>query len=559
MARNKIMSPLGAPLEFDHLVKFCKPQDLVTPKRLDIIVKVLYAKSYLGNLNRLERKRVEKLYAEHIFLRTRALEPYSIKGSITDYITFFDQTIESLRDEGFSEDEPIIVSSKNQLVLNGAHRLAASIALGVSEVPYREDYVAVGREWDWQWFASTGFSISDLSALAFEWMCTDKKSSAIFIAWPTVKESFEDIQRTLTEKGVVFFSRRFDLRFAIGEFILDVYSHQHGPDLQISQQHIVDKVNRIAPHGSEILIVGLDLGPGLSANHLKAEIRQKFSAKGFSEFDVLHSTDTFNEVQALAEIVFNEKNMQSYLVPNIVSDELCLKLKKCKTVLRDKSISIGDCVIVGGASLDVNLIKTCSDLDIILEPRARRKFNTGKAFKLGECVDVVNANYWRQIPEILREGRTDVASVCNPDNYIIRRGFKFLRFECVVDKKRFSNRRKDVQDLRRVAKHLGLVPDQVVELPAAPDMASSFDSSDLIKTAEEAHLSGDLVSASQCYKRILLSDEDDSQALYGLALCALHRGDLEHSLDLLKRCLEITPESQKAKVAYSYVEFLRST
>jgi tetratricopeptide (TPR) repeat protein len=53
------------------------------------------------------------------------------------------------------------------------------------------------------------------------------------------------------------------------------------------------------------------------------------------------------------------------------------------------------------------------------------------------------------------------------------------------------------------------------------------------------HLKGELVLASKAYKKILSSNPKDQSALYGLALCAFHRGDYRVSCDILRECIEI--------------------
>jgi hypothetical protein len=107
------------------------PKIFINPDRLDIMIKLGFLKSKItGQLN-YDASLVEQYYLEHIrcFNFGKYYEFGSIKNSSDNFIDDFLLLFESIKECGFSVDRSIIPVNRLGVPINGAHRIACSIAL----------------------------------------------------------------------------------------------------------------------------------------------------------------------------------------------------------------------------------------------------------------------------------------------------------------------------------------------------------------------------------------------------------------------------------------------
>ncbi|WP_349657580.1 FkbM family methyltransferase [Xanthomonas sp. 10-10] len=165
----------NAPLEAACLlqpqsVEQVAPLTLWTSDRLDIAAKLQFAQHYLGHSS---AKTIDAvgIYRQHIQQRTAGREPDALgKCCVADYELAFAKLIEDMRERGFQDHCAIPLDGDGRL-LNGAHRLAAALALGLSTVAV----VRLPPQWravDWSmsWFLHNGFAPQQINALLSTWL-----------------------------------------------------------------------------------------------------------------------------------------------------------------------------------------------------------------------------------------------------------------------------------------------------------------------------------------------------------------------------------------------------
>lgn len=105
------------------------PQSLVTPRRFGTGIKHIYAEHHLAGGKSAYPAR---LYDEHIRIITGGAcrEDDGSKGCLEDYRRSFDALLDSMRGNGFDHQHPIPVD-RHMTALDGAHRLAAALALNI--------------------------------------------------------------------------------------------------------------------------------------------------------------------------------------------------------------------------------------------------------------------------------------------------------------------------------------------------------------------------------------------------------------------------------------------
>ena len=137
------------------MIKKINPIRLFNYQRLDLIVKWLFAKDLLNKqYNDYQSNSHKDLYIRTILMRTMGIEPINIhsdvvKNNANDYVSQFENLINSIKKVGYLKESPVPISSDN-LLLGGSHRIAASMAL--NEDIYIEYFNKPGITWNFEWF-----------------------------------------------------------------------------------------------------------------------------------------------------------------------------------------------------------------------------------------------------------------------------------------------------------------------------------------------------------------------------------------------------------------------
>ncbi|MCS3810976.1 FkbM family methyltransferase [Xanthomonas sp. 4461] len=169
------LGSINAPLEAACLlrpqaVEWVAPVALWTPDRLDIAAKLRFAQHYLGQASD-DAVDATALYRRHIHQRTAGQEPDALgKTCVADYELAFATLIEQVREQGFQTHCAIPIDGHGRL-LNGAHRLAAALALGLETVPViRLPAPWAAVDWGMAWFLHNSFAAEQINALLRSWL-----------------------------------------------------------------------------------------------------------------------------------------------------------------------------------------------------------------------------------------------------------------------------------------------------------------------------------------------------------------------------------------------------
>lgn len=118
--------------ESEYEVEWIEAKDLIIPQRLDLTAKYLLASDYLKHTFNSE---IKELYIAHLSALTYGTYTEcgkeSYKNTKDAYIKIFYKLIDSLAMEGVDAKKSIIPVGKRNVILDGAHRVAASAALGL--------------------------------------------------------------------------------------------------------------------------------------------------------------------------------------------------------------------------------------------------------------------------------------------------------------------------------------------------------------------------------------------------------------------------------------------
>lgn len=146
------------------------PNALVTPRRLDLVVKYLFFLSLHGGND----VNAEKLYVWHIKHRSGSrmeagLSTDKWKRDLSDYVSSATFLYRSMVETGFDPAFPVPIDADGEL-LDGSHRLACALALRLEEVPvWQQPRKVWAPAWDCEWFLLNGMEPPEVNKLMEIW------------------------------------------------------------------------------------------------------------------------------------------------------------------------------------------------------------------------------------------------------------------------------------------------------------------------------------------------------------------------------------------------------
>ena len=146
------------------------PMKYVDEDSLDIIVRLLYVNDMIAGIR---NDRHEQMYRRLMMVQNGGSEPtenmisgyfteYSLKSGWEAFDQSFKALITSMQKQGFRRSDFIPLDNKGRMI-NGRHRLAVAIALGIDVWTRQYDYDGIRLCFDRQWLADNGFTDDEIA------------------------------------------------------------------------------------------------------------------------------------------------------------------------------------------------------------------------------------------------------------------------------------------------------------------------------------------------------------------------------------------------------------
>lgn len=174
-------------IDENSLIEIIKtdPKDLLHYKRIDLIPKIHFVEDFLLSS---WRSRTIDDYREIIlgFSLGRFKEPgKSDKNSFELYLTEFKKIITELKNNGFDCKKSVIPVGKDGVILDGSHRLAAAIVLGVDvSVAY---FPEIEVDYGANFFINRGLNREDVESFLLDYLKI-KDDHQTFLLWPRLSD-----------------------------------------------------------------------------------------------------------------------------------------------------------------------------------------------------------------------------------------------------------------------------------------------------------------------------------------------------------------------------------
>lgn len=422
-----------------------KPYSL--SRRLDIVVKYLYALNLLDKLPDFIDIDATELYHKHIHIRTGSIEPGSehIKSNINDYFQHFNHLLVSLA-RGFDPRWPIPISPINQLPLNGAHRLAASLALEQLPVLTYDDS-NIGGTWDMDWFADNGFNKSEIHNLVKGFSYLQKYNGVnVAILWDPVNALWDDIEADLSKDFNIILKEKIALLPpGFNEFIRDVYSYDYGP---VIGENIENKVKILSNNRPRCRVLFMEKKSSRTIKEIKSEVRLKHHKMNpLDLFSTIHISDSSSEYIHLEKLILNELNMKILNTRTVMDSNFISNLENYRQQIINFNININHCCVVGSSILNALNLRKADDIDFtLLESIRMHHFDKGVTH-IDSLTDVVTFNYPRSF-SLKNSAITDQQLILQPKHHFYIRGLKFASPYIVLERKQHQRREKDFRDIK---------------------------------------------------------------------------------------------------------------
>lgn len=403
-------------------------------RRFDLIFKYLYVK-YPNN------QFIKHAYLENIraFNNFYEVEPSDglAKNSPEQFISSFDQLIQSIQVKGFNKSDGVIPIGDNGEISDGAHRLAVCAYLNKS-VELEKD----GRSdlYDYKFFLQRHMdpSIMDYGALEY----VKLNPYAYIVNLHSVIDPKEDskVEKILNTYGFIYYKKNINISFN-GYVNLKKLSYGSfwekepwigTPENKFAgaQQHATQSIGNNPLRVFVFVCDHLD-----KVKQAKAEIRDLFNIGNYS----IHINDSRQEAIWLAQTYFNNNSLEminrrpfTYEDPSF--DELINQLKE---VAAAHQIDIVNVCGAGSTPLNVVGIRKSQDLDFLYD--GPKQFNIQ--------TDTLS-NHDGELKYYPYDKKTIIE---NPSYHFYYHGLKFITLDVLYNmKKKRGEKPKDIKDCRAI-------------------------------------------------------------------------------------------------------------
>ncbi len=397
-------------------------------KRDDIIIKRLYAKAFLQDSCELTFYR--HLYEKHIWLMTWGIEDNKV--SLQDFVNSYENLLTSLRGSWFDSSYPIPINSHNEL-LNGAHRYAGSLALGITPSYTTHDSVrGISRSFPRD---SSVFSLYEKIACL---RGVDRLYNAgdILVLRPNNTSDTSLIEQFSKASKEIDVLGRYTLDFGdsdylFSEFIYELYAFDGHFEWTL---WIQKKANMLISFGRKCTIVLTK--EKVDKKHLRSVLSEyvpKSVPSDIREYCSFHSAWDTQELQYLKNILLSHTNIRHLMQRKHVwwKRKIYDLLHSTTKVIWEPSTLL----VVGSWPMIVMWIQPKDDeidVDFITEDES----NIGIQ-EIQSSVDHLTSRYhyaWKKNQSLISD----------KDSFFWRRGFKFLSLPVLLTQKLHGTREKDL-------------------------------------------------------------------------------------------------------------------
>ena len=376
------------------------PNDLLTYKRFDVVVKYMYASN-------LSSEFYKNVYKEHLRIWNGFTEGNPKKSGFEDFDNAFKSIINN------TVDEPVPVNPEGHIA-NGAHRLAAALyhqrPINTRNTNSKENYPI---EADYKVFHKKGLQRHILQRTALEYAKL-KSNTHVICLFPIAHTRMDEVMNIIEKHSNIFY-KSSEVLNATGQ--LGLIKEIYLSDGWANEKGIRKKCKQCFRGMSKVTFVLIDAKNLETVKEMKKEIRALFKVGNHS----VHINDYHVDTIRIAKTVFNDNSIHFL---NNRKDTLFPNYKK----LMSDTKSDDNTIITGSTVLSLYGLRDCKDIDLIY-------FNNPPVDSHNQYVGTL---YKLTLDDIFN----------NPMYHLYYNGFKYVSLDVIKNMKKIRNEPKDVIDVK---------------------------------------------------------------------------------------------------------------
>jgi glycosyltransferase involved in cell wall biosynthesis len=420
------------------------PTDLLNKNRFDITAKTMYARH---RDKQASDSWAAKVYDEHIKVWGNYTEKNPPKNGIEEFYQSFHDTLDSIKQSGFNEEESFIPVFEDGSPLNGSHRVAACINYN-KPVVCKVSNISTGQyDCSQAYFSNKGDIVKGglgkkyTDSMTIEYA---RNKSNIYVA-----TLYQHCSRHLNQIFSIFSKNNVNIISSKRHCFSDRGKLNYVISLYGSERWIGNKNNNFpgAHHqarlsfsaGNNVVFLLLEGGSLEDVVRSKEQIRELIGVGKPS----IHITDTYNEAWNNVTTSFSDSTLRMLdlaTVGSFYDQKLVDFVNETKQVLEYNNIDKEDICVVGSSPLHVFGIRDSKDFDIFYNP-----VYDGVRFSKNVSSHNEYANlYGKSIKDI----------IYSPENHFYIHGIKMITLEGMIDMKNRRSEQKDINDVRMALTYL---------------------------------------------------------------------------------------------------------
>lgn len=383
------------------------PNDLLTHKRFDVVIKYLYASNLTSNF-------YKEMYKKHLEVFNNFYEGTPRKSGFED----FDNAFKSIIDN--TVDEPVPVNDEGHIP-NGSHRLAAALhhqrSINIRDANSQEKYPIYA---DYRHFEKKELPRHMMNRTAIEYAKL-KSNSHVVCLFPIAHTRMDEVMSIIDEYANVFYRSTVELN-ATGQ--LGLMKEIYFVEGWANEQGIKRKGDQCFRGQSTVTFVLIDAKNLETVKEMKSKIRELFNVGNHS----VHISDFHEDAIRISKTVFNDNSI------HFLNNRRAYAFAKYTELMASMKPDDNK-VITGSSVLSLYGLRDCRDLDLIYyddAPSDSHNQYLETHYKLS-CDDIVN----------------------NPLYHLYYQGFKYASLDVIKNMKKVRNEPKDVTDVQLIERVKG--------------------------------------------------------------------------------------------------------
>jgi hypothetical protein len=411
------------------------PTELLTPYRFDLIIKYLYANSIIKDY---KTDYFKNLYKEHLRI-WNGFKEYDNpnKNTFESFDNIFKSIIHSLKTSGFDPNVSLVPILDNKYIVNGSHRVGASLALGKNVICRPSTNITDGQK-DCSWlncFKPMGLSeeISDLVSIEYAKL---KHNTYVVTLFPSTKNNFQTPLKILNKHGKVVYFKSIQLK-KNGPLNLmrELYDGEGwAGDHRNNYSGFRHKESLCFTSENPTYVFLVEFDNYEDSVKAKKEIRDIFNIGNHS----IHINDTHDQTVRLCKILFNNNSINNLNNSNInYYPKFERLLEKFKKIIKENNLNLDEYCISASSVLSAYGLREGDDLDYIHLGDNMLEDNENLIHSHNQYgINLYEPNY----EEI----------ILNPKYHFFYKGVKFVSPEIIKNIKIKRNEPKDILDINLI-------------------------------------------------------------------------------------------------------------